>query len=168
MLEHIRVHSELVALVAAELARQLKSAGQDLDPQCFRAAGLLHDLAKTYTLNFGGNHCQIGAVWVLQHTGNPAMAQGVMHHVYWPAELDLAQHPLPLCLIYADKRVMHDSIVPLSQRFDDLFQRYGTTKARVLMIQEAFAQAREIQGLLNRRLEVDLNAYTFDSRRVVQ
>ncbi|MFP4213450.1 MAG: HD domain-containing protein [Desulfohalobiaceae bacterium] len=168
MLEHIRIHSELVALVAAELARLLQAKGLDPDPQSFRAAGLLHDLAKTYTLRYRGNHCQIGAVWVLEHTHNPALAQGVLHHVYWPGELDLEKHTLPLCLIYADKRVMHDRVVPLSERFDDLRQRYGSTRARLLMMQESFAQVRDIEGLLNSELEVELNAYPFDSRRVVQ
>lgn len=168
MLEHIKVHSKLVALVAWDLAVQLQAKDQDLDPQSFRAAGLLHDLGKTYTLNFGGNHCQIGAVWVLQHTGNPALAQAVLHHVHWPGELNLESHVLPLCLIYADKRVMHDHIVTLSQRFSDLLQRYGSSKARIQMIQESFAQIRKIEDLLNRRLEVDLNAYPFDSRRMVQ
>ncbi|MFP4392766.1 MAG: HD domain-containing protein [Desulfohalobiaceae bacterium] len=167
MLEQIRLHSELVAQVAWELARLLKARSQDLDPQSFRAAGLLHDLAKSYTLRYGSNHCQIGAAWVLWHTGNPVLAQGVMHHVYWPGTLDLEKHALPLCLIYADKRIMHDRIVPVSERFNDLLQRYGSTRARVHMIQESFAQVKEIEDQLNRRLEVDLNAYPFDSRRMV-
>ncbi len=170
MLEHIRIHSQLVALVAAEITRlmHLKSERLQVHMQTVYAAGLLHDLAKTYTLKYGGNHSQIGAAWVLQHTNNLAMAQGVMHHVYWPGALDIEKHVLPLSLIYADKRVKHDRIVTLQERFADLLQRYGTTRIRVEMMHRSFAQVRNIEDLFNRTLEVDLNAYPFDSRGVVQ
>ena len=33
------------------------------------AAGLLHDLAKTYCIRHGGSHAQLGAAWVLEATG---------------------------------------------------------------------------------------------------
>ncbi len=168
MLDHIRIHSRLVALVASEVASLLKDKGLQVQVQAVLAAGLLHDLAKSYTLKYGGNHSQIGASWVMLHTGNPAIAQGVLHHPHWPGALEIKKHALPLCLVYADKRVMHDQIVTLQERFSDLLNRYGSTRIRVDMMQNSFTQALEIQRLLNSMLEVDLDAYPFDSRRLVE
>lgn len=74
------------------------------------AAGLLHDIAKSYTVQFGGSHAQIGASWVVDSTGNHKVAQAVYHHVEWPWPLpeDLV-HPV-FFVIYADKRARHDEM----------------------------------------------------------
>jgi hypothetical protein len=136
--------------------------------QTLRSAGLLHDLAKTYTVRYGGNHCQLGAAWVMALTGNPAIAQAVRHHVVWPGLVDIRAHFLPLVIIYADKRVKHDHIVTLPERFSDLLHRYGTSDARIASMHRSFAQVEHIETELSTLLEVDLHAYPFDSRRMVQ
>lgn len=176
MLEHIKRHSELVAQVATTLAQMAleRKAGnpQQLSPDDFvqsvRAAGLLHDLGKTCTIQMGGDHGQLGAGWVMQLTGNPHIAQGVMHHVYWPGELDLARHFLPLAIIYADKRVRHDELVSLEERFDDLMDRYGTSERSRVWIGRSRQQNLDLENLLSIFLEEDIHAYPFDRRRLVR
>ncbi len=168
MLEHIRVHSWLVAGVATILAELARDRGMGLNVQAVRASALLHDLGKTYTVQFGGNHSQLGSSWVIQATRNPAVAQGVMHHVHWPGPLDLEAHFLPLAIIYADKRVKHESVVSLKDRFVDLVDRYGVNQDLIARIQRSFQQGKDIEKLLNTRLEVDLDAYPFDRRGLVQ
>lgn len=168
MLDHIRVHSSLVAGVATTLAELARDKGMGLNVQAVRASALLHDLGKTYTVQFGGNHSQLGSSWVIQATRNPAVAQGVMHHVHWPGPLDLDAHFLPLAIIYADKRVKHESVVSLKDRFIDLVDRYGVNQDLIARIRRSFKQGKDIEKLLNTRLEVDLDAYPFDRRRMVQ
>ena len=168
MLENIAVHSEKVAAIATIIGQTALSRGLDIPLQALRAAGLLHDLAKTYTVRYGGNHSQLGAAWVMTLTGNPIIAQAVRHHVMWPGPLDVAAHFLPLVIIYADKRVMHDRIVTLQERFSDLLARYGVNDERIASMHRSFIQIEHIQSKLSKLLEVDLHAYPFDSRGMVQ
>lgn len=176
MLDHIKDHSELVAGVATTLTEL--AAGQGLgNPdgltrddfvQSVRAAGLLHDLGKTYSIKHGGNHSQIGAAWVMDLIRTPRIAQGIVHHVHWPGPLDLDRHFLPLAIIYADKRVKHDRIVGLEERFADLFERYGHTERSREWITRSFNQGRELEQLLSTFLGENIHEYPFDRRGMVR
>lgn len=167
MPEHIREHSRLVSLIAHTLALAGKEAGAPVDPDSVLASAMLHDIAKDFTIRHGGNHALLGAAWTLEATGSPLIAQGVMHHVFWPWAVDLDAAFLPLALIYADKRVRHDAIVTLEERFDDLMTRYGINESVRIRIRISQRQAEAIAVRLNDLLGVDINACTFDSGRLV-
>ncbi len=168
MLDNIRAHSILVACLATALAERALRSGLPVNVPEVRAAALLHDLAKTYTIRHGGNHCQLGGAWVQELTGNPALAQGVVCHVSWPHPLDLRAHFLPLALIYSDKRVKHNRIVPLEDRFDDLLVRYGKTEYIRTRIFESLEQAEAIENALAETLGIDLHENTFGCGRLVE
>ncbi len=176
MFEHIKVHSQLVADVATSLAIMAADKGLELDLatgwddfiQSVRAAGLLHDLGKTYSIQHGGNHSQLGAAWTLDLTRNPTIAQGVMHHVFWPGEQDPRRFFLPLAVIYADKRVMHDHLVSLEERFADLRARYGHSERSRNLIATSHAQGAELEHILSTFLREDLHAYFTDRWRLVR
>ena len=91
-----------------------------------------------------------------------------MHHVYWPGELDPERHFLPLAVIYADKRVRHDDLVSLEERFDDLMDRYGKNERSRDWIGRSRQQNRDIENLLSAFLGEDIHAYPFDRRRLVR
>jgi len=155
MMPHIREHCRAVASVALEIVRRagergLIAEGRGLDAPSVLAAGLLHDIAKTYTIRHGGSHAQLGAAWVRDETGNPALAQAVLWHVSWPWQegpLDDSADPLrlPVVIAYADKRVRHTEVVTLEQRFEDLLIRYGIDDER----------RERITGYLNRTKTVE-------------
>ena len=155
MMPHIREHCRAVASVALEIVRRagergLIPEGRGLDAPSVLAAGLLHDIAKTYTIRHGGSHAQLGAAWVRDETGNPALAQAVLWHVSWPWQegpLDDSADPLrlPIIIAYADKRVRHTEVVTLEQRFEDLLIRYGIDDER----------RERITGYLNRTKTVE-------------
>ncbi|WP_428558419.1 MAG: HDIG domain-containing metalloprotein [Solidesulfovibrio sp. DCME] len=168
MLPNIREHSELVACVATALAEAGRAAGLPVVVAAVRAAALLHDLAKTYTIRHGGNHCQLGGAWVQALTGNPALSQGVVCHVSWPGAIDLRAHFLPLVLIYSDKRVKHNRIVTLETRFDDLLVRYGKTAYIRERIRESFQQAEAIERALAQTLGITLHESTFGCGGLVE
>jgi putative nucleotidyltransferase with HDIG domain len=161
MLPNIRAHSLLVARVAAFLAERGRERGFDVDVATVRASALLHDLAKTYTIRYGGSHSQLGASWVMEHTGNPRIAQGVMHHVFWPFEADLARDFTPLCVLYGDKRVAHDQLVGMDERFEDLMERYGMSEAIRARILATHEQGVQVERLFSEALEVDLRCASF-------
>ena len=155
MMPHIREHCRAVASVALEIVRRagergVLPEGRGLSEAYVLAGGLLHDIAKTYTIRHGGSHAQLGAAWVRDETGNPALAQAVLWHVSWPWQdgpLDDAVDPLrlPVIIAYADKRVRHNEVVTLEERFEDLMVRYGIDDER---------KAR-ITGYLNRTKAVE-------------
>ncbi|NHZ47587.1 phosphohydrolase [Nitratidesulfovibrio liaohensis] len=168
MPDHIRAHSLRVADMAMALARAAlnNEAGgpngpnsTDIHLPSVLASALLHDIAKDYTIRFGGNHAQLGGAWALHETGNPRIAQGVMHHVHWPWRVDVTVREwlMPLIIIYADKRVKHDQLVTLEERFDDLVERYGRTERIRERIRESHEQAVEIELALSARLGMALH-----------
>jgi putative nucleotidyltransferase with HDIG domain len=146
MLPHIRAHCRAVCGVAGEIARRAADRGWDVSPDMVKAAALLHDIAKTYSIRYGGGHAQLGAAWVREETGNQALAQAVLFHVSWPWEegpLAPLTNPLrlPFIISYADKRVRHDQIVTLEERFADLQDRYGKTERHRTAIRRNQEQA---------------------------
>ena len=167
MPEHIRAHSRKVAQVACQVAEAGIAMGIPVDLDTVRASALLHDLAKIYCIRHGGNHSQLGGAWVMALTGNPLLSQGVIHHVYWPFEVDVKRYFTPLTVLYGDKRVAHDKIVPIEQRFGDLLQRYGKTPDIRERIHSTNRQAKDIEDAFGRLLEKNLNAHDFDSGRLV-
>ncbi|GFM31643.1 HD domain-containing protein [Desulfovibrio subterraneus] len=168
MPDHIREHSEHVAIVAEFIASAGAQAGMSVNVPAVEACALLHDIAKSYTIVHGGNHSQLGASIVMEVFGNPHIAQGVLHHVHWPWHIDVDAWCLPLCIIYADKRVMHNHVVTLDERFDDLYVRYGKTERIRQRIHESYLQAVAIETAFSRRMGIPLNAYSLDSGRMVQ
>lgn len=168
MLPHIREHSLGVARVATTLALAGVRAGIVLDVQTVRASALLHDIAKTYTIRHGGNHSQLGGAWMQERTGNPLLAMGIIHHVHWPWAVDVRAYFLPMAIIYGDKRVRHDTVVTLDERFDDLYSRYGTTQYIRDRLAESKSQSLDIETALGQTLGINLHEDTFDSGRLVE
>lgn len=170
MLDNIRAHSEKVAGLAYALALSGRQRGVAVLPEAVLAAGLLHDLAKTYTIHHGGNHAQLGAAWVMRETGNAPMAQAVLGHVFWPWAEDADNDAIfmALALQYADKRVKHDNYVSLDERFADLMVRYAVSDFAREKIQCSHEQGKRIEAALSRRLGVKLDECIADSGRLVK
>lgn len=170
MLANVECHSRMVAHIATILSKRAADLGMPVQVEAVRAAGLLHDLAKTYCLLHGGSHAQLGASWVLAETRHYAVARGVLLHVHWP--WPLPEGPgicsLPFFIIYADKRVRHDACVSLEERFEDLLARYGRNNKACAGIRSAHEQAIAIELALGAQLGWKLDEDTFDCRRLVQ
>ncbi len=166
---HIRRHSSQVASVVANLGARLEAAGANVNRPVLLAGALLHDIAKAYTIEYGGNHAQLGAAWMRRETGNFHIAQMVLHHVHWPWALDVYNESMlpSLLVVYADKRVRHDEIVTIDERFEDLMRRYGHTELSRMFIKASREQGLDLEAALSKRLGVNLNEYSFNSRRLV-
>jgi uncharacterized protein len=124
MLENITSHSLAVARVALFLSAELNKRGQKLDLRLVEAASLLHDLTKTECLKTKEDHAVTGSL-LLKRIGYDRVGEIVARHIW----LGKAVDPSCVCeeeiVNYADKRVMHDRIVSLEERFRDLKERYG-------------------------------------------
>jgi len=124
MLQNIVEHSVEVARVALFLSRALNGKGQTINLELVEAASLLHDLTKTECLVTQEDHAKTGCV-LLTAMGYERVAEVVGDHIV----LSRAIPPLGVSeeevVNYADKRVQHDKIVSLDERFRDLMERYG-------------------------------------------
>jgi len=124
MPDHIRRHSLLVTEVALFLTRRLNGNSCRLDPELIEAAALLHDIGKFHSLQTGENHAVLGAK-MLDGIVNPAIAGIVGDHI----SLDASQVAGPitesLLVNYSDKRVRHDQVVSVEERYQDLIARYA-------------------------------------------
>ena len=167
MLPNIRRHSLLVAHIATTLARKAEALGLPVRAAQVRASALLHDIAKTYCVRYGGSHAQVGASWVVDSTGNHKVAQAVYHHVEWPWPLpeDLV-HPV-FFVIYADKRARHDEMVSLDERYEDLLVRYGKSEHSRAAIHRGWEHSKTIERVLSAQLEFPLHESTVVGGRLV-
>ncbi|OAQ20813.1 HD domain-containing protein [Thermosulfurimonas dismutans] len=121
---HIRRHAEKVALVAVFLGKELIKRGEKLNLKLLCAGGLLHDLTKHHSLKTGENHAE-SARNLLLRLGYPEVAKVVEQHIFLkpgPPGTPIREEEL---VYYADKRVKHEEIVSLKERFIDLRERYG-------------------------------------------
>jgi uncharacterized protein len=148
MLPNIREHSLRVMEVAVCLGRELTASGCQLHLPLIETGALLHDLGKTACLGSRNNHAEWGAA-ILDELGYLELAQVVREHVYLnPGNGD----PRPLreaeIVNYADKRVMHDRVVTLETRFEDLKVRYGRTPEALERIAATLARTRALEDKL--------------------
>ncbi len=130
MPHHIRRHSFLVAEVALSIAGRLNQNSSRLDLRLIEAAALLHDVGKEPSFKTGEDHAVLGAR-MLNGTVNPAVARIVKEHIF----LDFSQTSGPitesLVVNYSDKRVKHDQIVSVEERYRDLIDRYAKSPSHM-------------------------------------
>jgi len=157
MLENIVSHSLEVAKVALFISVELKKKGQKIDLGLVEAASLLHDLTKTECLKTKDDHARTGCQ-VLKEMGYERVGDVVAQHIW------LGEGGDPSCISeeeivnYADKRVMHDQIVSLGERFNDLKARYGMNQKAMDYLERL---QKEIYGIENKIfliLQIDPNA----------
>ena len=122
--DHIIQHSEMVCKVAVFLADELNNQGEHLSIAEIEAAALLHDITKMEGIETRQDHAKTGKE-LLHKLGFKRIGEIVAEHV----KLREGRNLLPISeeelINYSDKRVMHTSVVTLSERFFDLQNRYG-------------------------------------------
>ncbi|MCL5807102.1 MAG: HDIG domain-containing protein [Deltaproteobacteria bacterium] len=128
MLENIVAHCLQVCRVSLLLTDHLSVPG--LNRELIRAAALLHDITKTRSFHTKEDHSETGAR-LLADLGYQEVARIVGQHVR------LDRYPLPSAaptdaeiVNYSDKRVLHDKIVPLSERMGYILEKYGSSPER--------------------------------------
>lgn len=150
MLPNIFEHSLQVMRVSLAITDNLKenvSVNRDL----VIAGSLLHDITKTRSLQTKERHDASGAS-LLRELGYPDIAEIVEQHVIiHDLNLDGEIEEKEI-VYYADKRVMHDTIVTLEERVHDLLQRYGAKEEiRELILknrEQVLAVERKIAGFM--------------------
>jgi putative nucleotidyltransferase with HDIG domain len=154
MLENIVCHSLEVARVALFISVELNKRGQKVDLSLVEAASLLHDLTKTECLRTKADHAWTGGQ-VLKGMGYERVGDVVARHIWLGKEGDPSCVSEEEIVNYADKRVMHDRIVPLGQRFDDLKARYGLNPRAMDYLERLQTEVYGIENKIFFILQID-------------
>ena len=129
MPDNIIGHTMQVARIANFLAKKINENGTKVNLELVDRASLLHDLDKHLT--FETNNHSVVTRKILKEKGFPELADTAANHML---ENIIKKNGLQTIeekvVYYADKRVNHDEIVPLKERFVYLRKRYGTTFKR--------------------------------------
>jgi len=162
MLPNIAAHSILVMGVALAITDNVKS-GVEVNRDLVIAASLLHDITKTRSLKTKEWHALTGGQ-LLRELGFAPVAEIVEQHVqigdiYLQGALEERE-----IVYYADKRVMHDRIVTIEERLQDLVDRYGITPEIGRMILENRELILAIEHKIASFMNVDLQQAIDDLR----
>ena len=152
MLPNIRGHSLQVARVARTLTHHLLPVHPQLNMALVEAGALLHDIAKTECLKTQKRHTARGAE-ILIERGFHRVAEIVAQHVRLSEGHGNRKSVSEVEIVhYADKRVLHEDIVDLFTRFEDLKTRYGRTPQERKLIAELYADSLKQETKLFRIL----------------
>jgi putative nucleotidyltransferase with HDIG domain len=124
MLPHIVRHSKLVTEVALLIGWKLNQSGQQLDLALVEAGALLHDITKTESIETRENHAQTGGE-LLTSLGCPAVANIVCQHICLEESSEQDSVSEAELVNYSDKRVKHEEVVDIEERFRDVQERYA-------------------------------------------
>ncbi len=167
MLPNIVEHSIQVMNVSLAITDNLKS-GVTINRDLVIAAALLHDITKTKSLLTKERHDESGGL-LLRELGFPSTAciveqHVIIHNVNLEGRLEERE-----IVYYADKRVLHDTIVNIEERLNDLIQRYGTTEEIRNLIRinktQVLAVERKIAGFMSIDLQGAIQAMADWSRK---
>ena len=125
MPENIRQHTLQVNRLAMLLAKKLKQAGVDIDLELVNAASLLHDLDKAVTLDDLTEHGSKSERWLAEREHKKVGAvvrKHILEHLHEAKDVTWEDKVVN----YSDKRVVHNNVVSLKQRFEYLKKRYGS------------------------------------------
>ena len=141
--DHIIGHSYKVAKIVYFIAEELKEVPQlNFNPDLTLYAAFLHDITKYQSIiNRGEDHSYTGGQ-LLRKLGYPEIGEIIESHVVLKNLNNLKLEKE--IVFYADKRVKHEQIVSLEERFEDLKIRYGINDK----VTKGFEIAKEIENNL--------------------
>ena len=163
MLDNIVRHSEMVMAVSLALVDNLKEPSI-VQRSLVLSAALLHDIAKTRTIGSKELRHDIIGGQIMREMGYDAIAEIVESHVVFEGfnpDGELEEREI---VFYADKRVMHDRIVSIDDRVDDLVERYGINQRIVTLITENKAFVLRLESKLRSFLARDIDEIVSDVR----
>jgi uncharacterized protein len=151
---HIILHSKRVWDVARVLGERLVANSIPLDMPLVRASSLLHDIGKYPCILDGTGYHDVRGEQILEKEGFPEVARIVVQHVVLRGS-----HNDPIreehLVFYSDKRVVHDRLASLDERFAYLEETYGRTPGAVKRLLSMKDETREWEKRIFMHLDLD-------------
>ncbi|MCP4131691.1 MAG: HDIG domain-containing protein [bacterium] len=159
MLPNIIEHSKQVRNVSLKITDNLADPSL-INRDLVNAGALLHDIAKTRSINSGElRHDSIGAD-MMRELGYESIAIIIESHVIFHGFKPEGPLEVREIVFYADKRVMHDRVVSVAERVDDLVNRYGKTDEIKEMIIQNKKFILAMEAKIQKFLIVDMELIT--------
>ncbi|MGA3083330.1 MAG: HD domain-containing protein [Thermodesulfobacteriota bacterium] len=148
MLPNIKAHSLQVARIALCLGKNLMVHFPKLNLDLVDAGALLHDIAKTECLKTRANHALVGEEKV-RAMGFDSLAPIVAQHVLLEDKYFQNGCLDEVVLVhYADKRVRHEEVVDLEERFAYLVETYGRSREAVQRIEALYQDTLKVEEMI--------------------
>jgi HD superfamily phosphodiesterase len=128
------------------------------------AASLLHDLTKTECLKTKEDHASTGSQR-LKEMGFEEVGEVVAQHIWLSHGGDPSFVSEEEVVNYADKRVKHDRIVSLEERFKDLKDRYGRDQRAADYLEKLENAIYDIENKIFLILQIDPNDLEYLQRK---
>lgn len=145
--EHIIQHSQRVWEVARLLGNELLRRSYPINLDLLRASCLLHDIGKYPCILDGTRSHDVRGEQILSEEGFPLVARIIVQHVILRSGRDAPIREEHV-LYYSDKRVVHDEVVSVEDRFVYLLNTYAQTpeseRGIMMMKEETLRIEREI------------------------
>lgn len=127
---HIIRHSQMVGAVAKFIGQALVRNGLSMDISLIQAGSLLHDIGKYPCILEGTRSHDVRGEEIVAAEGYPAVARIVGQHVVLKTDPSAPVAEVHV-VYYADKRVTHDELVTVEERFIYLERTYANNQAAV-------------------------------------
>jgi putative nucleotidyltransferase with HDIG domain len=157
MLPNLLDHSLQVKNVSEAIYKHVIDKS-NINPDLLIASALLHDIAKTESIHENKMRHDLLGGEILRGLGFDEIAVIVENHVVFTGfdnEGPLTEKDI---IYYADKRVMHDKIVTIDIRVDDLAMRYGLTDKLKHLIVDNKNFILKLEAKIQRHMDIDIEA----------
>jgi putative nucleotidyltransferase with HDIG domain len=148
-------HSIQVNKISVFLAKKLKQNGEEVNIDLVDRASLLHDVAKTMEIKdknrkSGAQHGEVGYD-ILVKEGYPEIAKITRKHVLLKTPETLEEK----IVHYSDSRILHNKIVSIDERLNDLKVRYAKFKGAVEEIERTRLQLKKLEKELFDKIKIE-------------
>lgn len=157
MLPNIIDHSIQVKNVSVIIYENLEGKNS-LNLELIIASALLHDIAKTSSIKNKELRHDLEGGEILRNLGYAEIAEIVESHVIFPGFDPDGPVTEKEIIYYADKRVMHDKIVSIDSRIEDLVKRYGKTEKIKEMIINNKKFVKSLENKILSHMNSDLDS----------
>lgn len=158
MLPNIIRHSVQVRNVSVAIYRHLNNNSM-ISLDLIIAAALLHDIAKTSSIDNRDIRHDLAGGEILRNLGYNEIADIVENHVVFTGFDPDGQVTEKEIIYYADKRVMHDRVVDIETRVKDLVARYGRDER----IKGLILENKKFILALESKIQNSMNTYIDDA-----
>jgi uncharacterized protein len=162
--DNIIGHSIVVERVALFLAEELVRAGNGMNLGLVSAGALLHDIEKMRGIREGKPHGELGAE-TTDRLGFVEVSPVVGQHVRLADYAENGRIDEAKLVNYADKRVNHEEIVTLDERFAYLFERYGAASPQAM---ERIVEMKHLTSDVEKQIFSRLSIAPGDIKRLIE
>ena len=143
---HIILHSKRVWEVGRLIGERVGNHCK-LDMDLLRASCLLHDIGKYPSIVGGKKYHDVIGEEILIGEGLATVGKIIVQHVVLRSDVAVRVCEEHL-LFYADKRVVHDNVVSLDDRFLYLVETYGKTSEAVTRLMEMKEETKRVEDAI--------------------